>query len=94
MYFLHFSDSSRAVVHLDPDHQPVLGVTGHFVEELKTLELSLRVQDSGFEQRRLHRFPGVCAEVHKVSTVYKVRQSETMTRIINIFLTNVIMNQG
>lgn len=85
MYFLHFANSSCAIVHLDPDHQLILAASCHLVEKLKTLKLPLWVEDPGFQQSRFLRFPSHCTEVHEVPSIYngslkkkkKLRQSET-----------------
>lgn len=66
MYFLHCANGACAIIHLDPDHQPVLGASSHLVEELQTLKLPLRVESSGFQESRLLRPPSLCVEVHEV----------------------------
>lgn len=46
-HFLHLAHRSCTVIHFKPEHQPVLHTAGHLVEELRTLLLSLGVQDTG-----------------------------------------------
>lgn len=70
MYFLHSTNSARAIIHLDPDHQSVLGAPSHFVEKLQTLELPLGVKGAGFKQSRLLSLAGLCVEVHEVPSIY------------------------
>lgn len=72
MYFLHFSNSSCAIVHLDPDHQLVLRASCHLVEKLKTLQLPLWVEGPGFQQRRFLRLSNHGIKVHEVPSIYKV----------------------
>lgn len=70
LYFLHSTNSARAIIHPDPDHQSVLGASSHFVEKLQTLKLPLGVKGAGFKQSRLLSLPGVCVEVHEVPSIY------------------------
>lgn len=69
VYFLHFPHSACTVIHLHPDHQPVLGASCHFVEELQALEGSLGVEGPGFQQSRLLGFSSHSAEVHEVPSI-------------------------
>lgn len=73
MYFLHFTNSSCAIVHLDPDHQLILGASCHLVEKLKTLKLPLWVESSGFQHSRFLRLSSHGTEVHEVPSIYNVR---------------------
>lgn len=69
MYFLHFANGARAVIHLDPDHQPVFGAASHLVEELQTLHLPFGVEGPGLQQRGLLRLPSLGIEVHEEPSI-------------------------
>ena len=90
VYFLHSSNGACAIIHLDPDHQPVLWTSSHLVEELQTLELPLGIEDSGFQQGRLLRRPTHCAEVHEIPTIYKIRQNLCVNYIL---LTSFVLSE-
>lgn len=69
VYFLHSANGACAIIHPDPDHQPVLGASSHLVEELQTLKLPLGVEGSGLQQGRLLWPPSHGAEVHEIPSI-------------------------
>ena len=73
--FLHFTNGACAIIHLDPNHQLILGTSSHLIEQLQTLKLPLGVEDSRFQQSGFSRFPHLCIELHEITSVWRVRQS-------------------
>lgn len=69
VYFLHSTNGACAIIHFDPDHQPVLGASSHLVEELQTLKRPLGVEGSGFQQSRLLRLPSHGTELHEIPSI-------------------------
>lgn len=69
VYFPHCTNGACAIIHLDPDHQPVLRASSHLVEELQTLKLPLGVEGSGFQQSRRLSRPSHGAELHEVPSI-------------------------
>lgn len=75
VYFLHSTNSSCAIIHLDPDYQLILLASSHLVEKLKTLQLPLWVEGSGFQQSRFTRLSRHRTEVHEEPSIYALRQN-------------------
>ena len=92
MYLLHSANGASAIVHLDPDHQPVLRASRHLVEELQTLKLPLGVEGAGLQQSGLLRLPSHGAEVHEVPSIYKVRTGQALPAhnlVISVMLSDL-----
>lgn len=79
VYFLHSTNGSCAIVHLDPDHQLILLASSHLVEKLKTLQFPLWVEGSGFQQGRFARLSRHGTEVHEKPSIYALRQNNLVT---------------
>lgn len=69
MHFFQLANCPCTVVHLEPDHQPVLHTASHLVEELQALLFSLWVEQTGLQQSRLLCLPRGGVNMHVIPSI-------------------------